>query len=263
MVEVNADMSIGCDQLEDTSGSRSAVCGQLRVARSGLGVGPLSVREARELTQEIAETLAVAWDKVVEAYQRRVWEPLGYASWDAYCRAELGSTRFRLPAEEREEAVRSLRSAGLSTRAIAAATGQSHTNVRRDLSSGTNVPPARAYTESASTVTGRDDKSYTRGAGSLGRDLEEPIDAEIVEEAPEAVNPALVSGGVVRRRPLGEQARDAGWEIRRAAERVARIAGDDRLAANRQQVCAVLRAHLVFVAETVTAALSQLSDLNK
>src|SRR3954469_2142497 len=94
-------------------------------------VRPLSVREARELTREIAETLAVAWDKVVEAYQRRVWEPLGYGCWDSYCLAELGSTRLRLPSEEREEAVRSLRSAGLSTRAIAAATGPSKGTVHR------------------------------------------------------------------------------------------------------------------------------------
>ncbi|MBV9648716.1 MAG: hypothetical protein JO296_01075, partial [Pseudonocardiales bacterium] len=66
-------------------GNDSGVCGQLRVmARPAVGVGPLSVREARELTREIAQALAVAWDKVVEAYQRRVWEPLGYGSWDCY-----------------------------------------------------------------------------------------------------------------------------------------------------------------------------------
>jgi len=256
-------MSTDCDQCENASGSGSGVCGQLGVvARSGLGVGPLSVREARELTREIAETLAVAWDKVVEAYQRRVWEPLGYDSWDAYCRAELGSTRFRLPAEERQEAVRSLRSAGLSTRAIAAATGLSHRTAARKMSGVPNGTPAHGGSSRPPLVTGLDGKSYPGWAGSSGRDLDEPIDAEIVEEAPESVKPAAVSGGVVRRRPLGEQARDAGWEIRRAAERVARIVGDDRLLANRQQVCAVLRAHLVFVGETVTVALSQLSDLH-
>jgi len=262
MVEVNAEMSIHCDQSEDTPGSGSGACGQLQVVvRSA--VGALSATEARKLTREIAETLAVAWDKVVEAYQRRVWEPLGYASWDTYCRAELGSTRFRLPAEEREEAVRSLRSAGLSTRAIAAATGLSHRTAARTVSGVPNGTPDHGGSHRPALVTGLDGKSYPGAAGSRGRDLDEPIDAEIVEETPEAVKPASVSGGVVRRRPLGEQARDAGWEIRRAAERVARIVGDDRFSANRQQVCAMLRAHLVFVDETVTAALSQLSDLNK
>ncbi|MBV9650933.1 MAG: hypothetical protein JO296_12435, partial [Pseudonocardiales bacterium] len=78
-------MSIDCDQFEDAPGGGGAVCGQLRVVvRPAVGVGPLSVREARELTREIAQALAVAWDKVVEAYQRRVWEPLGYGSWDCY-----------------------------------------------------------------------------------------------------------------------------------------------------------------------------------
>ena len=258
-MEVDAEMPVRCDQYEDRLGSDSGVCGQLRVmARPAVGVGPLSVREARELTREIAQALAVAWDKVVEAYQRRVWEPLGYGSWDCYCQAELGSTRFRLPAEEREEAVRSLRSAGLSTRAIASATGISKDTVRRAVG-GSNAPLACAN----STVIGLNGKSYPGGAGSRGRDLDEPIDAEIVDDKPESVPTAPVSGGVVRRRPLGEQARDAGWEIRRAAERVARIVGDDRLSTNRQQVYAMLRAHLVFVTETVTAALSQLSDLNE
>jgi hypothetical protein len=49
---------------------------------SAVSLHPLSESQARELTREIAQTLAVAWDKIVEAYQRRVWEPLGYGSWD-------------------------------------------------------------------------------------------------------------------------------------------------------------------------------------
>lgn len=223
---------------------------------SAISLRPLSESQARELTREIAETLAVAWDKVVEAYQRRVWEPLGYGSWDSYCRAELGSTRLRLPSEEREEAVRSLRSAGLSTRAIAAATGQSHTNVRRGLSGGTNVPPAGANIRPAPAVTGLDGKSYA-GSRAAAPKVDKPIDAEIVddEEPPPAASTA-------KRRPLAEAAKDAGWEIRRAAERVTRIVGDDRLPTNKQQVSSALRSHLLFVAEAVTAALGELSDHN-
>jgi hypothetical protein len=230
---------------------------------SAVSLHPLSESQARELTREIAQTLAVAWDKIVEAYQRRVWEPLGYGSWDCYCRAELGATRLRLPSEEREEAVRSLRSAGLSTRAIASATGQSHTNVRRGLSGGTNVPPAGANTRPAPAVTGPavtglDGKSYARPAAP---DVDEPIDAEIVDEEPEPVVPPAASS-TSKRRPLAEAAKDAGWEIRRAAERVTRIVGDDRLPTNKQQVRSALRNHLLFVAQAVTAALGELSDHN-
>jgi hypothetical protein len=151
---------------------------------------PLSEMEARALTREIAQTIALAWDKVVEAYQRRVWEPLGYSSWDSYCRAELGSTRLRLPAEEREEAVRSLRSAGLSTRAIASATGQSRSTVHRGLAGvphGTpddttqpGGPSATGTQPPSPSITGLDGKSYPHPHNS-GADAGEPIDAELVE----------------------------------------------------------------------------------
>jgi hypothetical protein len=228
---------------------------------SAVSLRPLSESEARELTRQIAQTLAVAWDKIVEAYQRRVWEPLGYGSWDCYCRAELGATRLRLPSEEREEAVRSLRSAGLSTRAIASATGQSHTNVRRGLSGGTNVPPAGANPQPAPAVTGPavtglDGKSYARAAAP---EVDEPIDAEIVDDE----EPPPAASSTAKRRPLAEAAKDAGWEIRRAAERVTRIVGDDRLPTNKQQVRSALRNHLLFVAQAVTAALGELSDHNE
>jgi hypothetical protein len=218
---------------------------------------PLSASEARELTREIAETLAVAWDKVVEAYQRRVWEPLGYGSWDSYCRTELGSTRLRLPSEEREEAVRSLRSAGLSTRAIAAATGTSKGTVHRTASAPSGAL-ADANQRPVPAIKGLNGKSYA-GSRAAATDVEEPIDAEIVDdEEPEPAAPASSA----KRRPLAEAAKDAGWEIRRAAERVVRIVGDDRLSTNKQQVSSALRSHLLFVAEAVAAALGELSDHN-
>ena len=256
MLEVGAATAIPCGQAENTAGI--GACGGERqsvMIESAVGFGPLSEREARQLTQEIAQTLALAWDLVVTAYQRRVWEPLGYGSWDSYCRAELGSTRLRLPAEEREQAVRSLRSAGLSTRAIAAATGTSKGTVHRIATApGGAVADANPRPEA---VTGLNGKSY-RVVVPEGTT---PLDAEIVDDAPHPVmspTPAPPSGG--KRRPLAEQARDAGWEIRRAAERITRIVGDDRLPINKQQVSTALRAHLLFVAQAVSAALDQLSD---
>jgi hypothetical protein len=105
-------------------------------------------------------------------------------------------------------------------------------------------------------VTGLDGKSYA-GSRAAAPKVDKPIDAEIVddEEPPPAASTA-------KRRPLAEAAKDAGWEIRRAAERVTRIVGDDRLPTNKQQVSSALRSHLLFVAEAVTAALGELSDHN-
>jgi hypothetical protein len=110
-------------------------------------------------------------------------------------------------------------------------------------------------------VTGLDGKSYT-GSRAPVPDADDPIDAEIVDDqAPQPVGPPPPgASSTAKRKPLTESAKDAGWEIRRAAERIARIVGDDRLPTNKQQVSSALRNHLHFVAETVTAALAELSD---
>jgi len=52
---------------------------------------------------------------VKQAYTERAWDALGYASWDEYCTREFGTSRLRLPREERAEVVASLRESGLST----------------------------------------------------------------------------------------------------------------------------------------------------
>lgn len=54
-----------------------------------------------------------------------------------------------------------------------------------------------------------------------------------------------------RRSPLPEQADRAGWEFRRAVERLERIYADDRFAANREQVAASLRGHLTYATEVM------------
>jgi len=104
---------------------------------------------ARHLTDRIKVALDASWELIKEAYVTRAWAALGYAAWDEYCTREFGNARLRLPREERQEVVASLRESGLSLRAIAAATGQSHTQVRDDLSGVRNLPPAESDTESA------------------------------------------------------------------------------------------------------------------
>ena len=93
----------------------------------------LTASQARELTDRIRVSLDGLWALVVEAFQRRAHAALGYPSWDAYCNAEFGSNRIRLPREERQETVRSLREAGLSLRAIQSATRADVKTIRRDL----------------------------------------------------------------------------------------------------------------------------------
>lgn len=71
--------------------------------------------------------------------------------------AEFGSSRLRLPREERQEVVASLRESGLSIRAIEAATGLGRGTVERELRSG--VPSGTPDDEPK--VVGTDGKTYS------------------------------------------------------------------------------------------------------
>lgn len=109
---------------------------------------------ARQLTDQIKTVVEGAWQLIQEAYTSRAWAALGYESWDAYCSAEFGTSRLRLPREERQEVVGSLRDAGLSTRAIAAATGLNQSTISRDLG-------ATDANASVAEVRGVNGKSYS------------------------------------------------------------------------------------------------------
>lgn len=109
--------------------------------------------QAREHTDKIRSWAEVGWELIRDAYQRRAWAVLGYQTWDEYCHTEFGGVRLRLPREDRPQVVSSLREAGLSTRAIASATGVDQSTVVRDLGrsdANASVGPAR--------VTGLDGK---------------------------------------------------------------------------------------------------------
>ncbi|MCX4801736.1 hypothetical protein OG594_08740 [Streptomyces sp. NBC_01214] len=115
-----------------------------------------STEQARTLTDRIKIAVEGTWQLIREAYTSRTWAVLGYDTWDAYCTAEFGETRLRLPREERQEVVASLRESGLSTRAIASATGQSDRQVRRDLAGATFAAPDRP------SVVGTDGRVYAQ-----------------------------------------------------------------------------------------------------
>lgn len=110
---------------------------------TGEVVADLTPEEARDLTEKLRTALSVSWELVKEAFRRRAWAALGYESWDDYCVHEFDDLRLRLPREERREVVVSLREAGMSTRAIASATGVSKSTVSDVLNAGVrNRTPA-------------------------------------------------------------------------------------------------------------------------
>jgi hypothetical protein len=114
-------------------------------------VTDLDADEARALTDQIKADAETLWDNIATAYTRRAWAALDYSSWDEYCIREFGSSRLRLPREERPEMVASLRQSGLSIRAIASATGIDKNTVQADLTQVSEIHTPDPVDEDALT----------------------------------------------------------------------------------------------------------------
>jgi transposase len=178
--------------------------------------------DARRLTERIRITAHNARDAieklqllVEEAKQGNAHHALGYASWTAYLADVLGEEPLRLARDERRQLVGYLAGEGMSTRAIAPIVGvASNKTVYNDLK---DIAAAEEnYTPPA--VEGRDGKIY-----------------KPVQNRPDKKP---------NRRALSESAREAGWDLRKAMERLERIAADDRFTANKELIAPHLRSHL-------------------
>lgn len=95
----------------------------------------------------------------------------------------------------------------------------------------------------------------------------EPFDnSEELEPEPE-IAPGLTASELdelnptsPRRRPLTDQARDAGWKVREAVERLQKVLADDRYPANKKQVDQSISAHLRFASDAIAVALGSIDQ---
>ena len=126
---------------------------------SGVVIVDMDAAEAREVTDQIRAGLKQTWELIERAYLQRAWLALGHASWDDYCAAEFGTDRLQIPRHERPQVVSMLRQAGLSIRAIAAATGDSVGTVHRAIEAAADGEVFKNGTP-APGVTGTDGKTY-------------------------------------------------------------------------------------------------------
>ena len=170
------------------------------------------IRSMNELQQDIAD-----------AYHARDWETLGYSTWDAYVSGEFGGSMPRLDRDERRELVVNLRAEGLSTRAIAVATGVHKDTVRNDLSTGENSP-----VDEPTPVIGINGKTYE--PNQTADASEEP--EELSQDAP-ASSPARP---VTRKTPLPKFAADKVNELWRLTDGLLRVVKDERFQANRDSI---------------------------
>lgn len=169
--------------------------------------GALAEADARAITAAIRAGLVQVWDLIAQAYAGRVWVSLGYDSWDDYCESEFGGSRIRLPREERQGVVASLAEAGLSNRAIAAATGTNRETVRQELAAGgKKLPPADDGRPASRPITGLDGKEYRRPEPqptSSEPDPEPPMATTPDEQSttPAPVEPDVIDAEVVEDEP--------------------------------------------------------------
>lgn len=226
--------------------------------------------EARARAEQIRANLerVAEWcATVILAYAKRDWEALGYGSWDAYIAGEYGDTPMRLPAAVRREVVAWMRASNMSVRAIASATGDSRGTVHNDAVAGVQkwTPDAHvaaeaevvdeeptededsqipAWAESeeafiASKVTGTDGKQYAARRTPPGA-------ARSRASSPQ------------RRRPITEAYGDDVTSLRKAAERLMRLADDDRFRNNKTTVTNLFSGDLLRSMTTLTAIVERL-----
>jgi transposase-like protein len=143
---------------------------------------------ARVLTDKIKIAVEGTWHLITEAYQSGAHLSLGYSSWDEYVLREFGTSRLRLPREERQEVVGSMRDSGMSIRAIASAVGMNHQTVANDLSKNRQLPEPVEYEPS-----GLDE--FVAVNTATGEVLDAPLtDEECAAIEAERAEPVKVTG---------------------------------------------------------------------
>lgn len=224
-----------------------------------MGEVQISANQARDLTDRIKVGVEAVWELVKQAYVSRVWDVLGYPSWDDYCTREFGTSRIRLPREERQEVVSSMREIGMSTRAIASATGTGIGTVHRELS---RVPNGTPESEPA-PVTGTDGKTYTQRPAprpeppsQVAPGEEIPTTTIIGKDDLDKLNaPAPTPGNdKPRAEAITSQFTSAIVDLNRIMAKFDRIANDPNFPRNKEKIAAMHRHDL-------NRSISELQDL--
>ena len=203
----------------------------------------ISPAQARELTDRIKVGVEAVWQLVKDAYVSRAWVALGYDSWDDYCTREFGTSRIRLPREERQEVVASMREIGMSPAAIEQATGVSRRTVNREISQWANAHPEKELPP----VTGTDGKTYVPRPQPEPKPepTETPIGNIITQDDLAELNQPIEKPEPRHAEPRAEaitsQFTSAISDLTRVANRFRRIADDKNFPRNKEKVAAMYR----------------------
>jgi hypothetical protein len=182
----------------------------------------LTEEEARTLTEEIKQSAEHTYTLLLRAHEGEAWAALGYSSWRDYATAEFNMSQSRAyQLLDQARIVRSIEAASDSTNVELPNEGQA-----RELSRVPEPERVEVWRETVERTGGQPTAAAVRETYTARAD--EIVDAELVDE------PARPEPPKVKRRPLPEAFNDAGRDLTRAAERLARLTEDDRFAKNRE-----------------------------
>jgi hypothetical protein len=198
---------------------------------------------ARRRADQIKVAVEGTWHLIEQAYLSRDWLALGYASWDEYCTREFGTSRLRLPREDRQETVNSLRESGLSIPAIATATGLGYGTIQRAITSP--YPNGQGEAQEApaaepAKVTGIDGKTYK---------------VRTAKAEPKPTKEATTSARAV---PIPDQFRRVAFDLTKITERLQRISESDRFPQNAEKVAASHRYDLLKARDLIQEVINRL-----
>ncbi|MET8314837.1 hypothetical protein ABZU78_12020 [Rhodococcus erythropolis] len=168
----------------------------------------------------VRENFAKLQDYVHEAKAGEIHRALGFKSWTAYLSDALGAQPLMVDREQRRELVEYLSSEGMSTRAIASATGSSRETVRRQVAGDPNVSPENRE----SPTTGLDGKTYS----PKPRPVAEPAADDRFISSDELDELNAPPSAPSKRRPLTDSYSETVLAITKHVERLARLTADDR-----------------------------------
>lgn len=205
----------------------------------------------------VRENFAKLQDYVHEAKTGEIHQALGFKSWTAYLSDALGAQPLMVDREQRRELVEYLSSEGMSTRAIASATGSSRETVRRQVAGDPNVSPENRE----SPTTGLDGKSYAPKQRPEANPVADDrfISSDELDElnAPPAPVPTTE-----KRRPLPDSYGEVVRALTKDVERLARLTADDRFDRNREGLFLRNYVWLAQAHEELTKAINTLAPLD-
>lgn len=203
----------------------------------------------------VRESIAIAkshgekfFEQIVWQVEHEVWTVLGYKSWDDMREAEYADLGVMAPRADRPELVSRLRAKGLTQQQIADTVGVGVGTVNRDLSDLPNGKSPGPITNS---------RGEQRPA-TYRKPEPEVVDAEIVDQPVLRPEPSAP-----RRKPLTEAFWHAAYDLIKVAERIDRLAADDRFPQNATKVAQGQLGDLLRARDLLNQVIEQLTTHQK